>query len=75
MTQLAVSVVQVRVLDGKPFRDFVERVQDFIGEYAWHTRECAAIDIDGQWRLDSPACNCGYEDALAALSQEVEVEP
>jgi hypothetical protein len=60
--------VEVRITDVPAFREFVERVQNFIQEYAWHTRDCAAIDADGEWHLaTSPPCTCGYDEALAAL--------
>jgi hypothetical protein len=57
----------VSVLDAPAFHEFVVRVKDFIDEYAWHSRLCAAIDADGEWRTGNPACDCGYDEAFAAL--------
>ncbi len=60
--------VRVRVLDTQEFKDFLERAREFIDEYAWHRRDCAAIDADGEWRKGNAACDCGYDEALAALA-------
>lgn len=60
--------VDVRVADAPAFVAFLQRVRDFVDEYAWHTRSCAAIDADGEWRRGNPACDCGYDEALAQLA-------
>ncbi len=61
--------VKVSVMDTQEFKAFLARVEAFIQEYAWHTRDCAAIDADGEWRLgSSPACSCGYDAAREALA-------
>ena len=59
--------VTVSVLDTEAFREFVRRVNDFVQEYAWHLRDCAAVDADGEWHLGNPPCSCGYEEDLAGL--------
>ena len=61
------ATFNVRVTDMEAFRSFLERVRDFINEYAWHDRNCAAVDADGEWRQGNPPCDCGYDEALAAL--------
>jgi len=61
------ATFRVSVLDTEVFQEFVGRVRDFIDEYAWHARSCAAIDADGEWRRGNPECDCGYEEALAEL--------
>lgn len=59
--------IEVSAFDLPEFRSFLERVRDFITEYAWHDRGCAATDADGEWHRGKPACTCGYDEALAAL--------
>jgi hypothetical protein len=59
--------VEINVMDVPVMREFLQRVEDFIQEYAWHSRDCAAIDADGSWHRGNPACDCGYDDARAAL--------
>lgn len=61
--------VTVRVTEMEALRSFLERVRDFINEYAWHDRNCAAIDADGEWRRGNPPCDCGYDEALAAIQK------
>ena len=61
--------VQVKIADLPAFKAFLERVEEFVSEYAWHTRDCASIDADGEWRFDSPPCSCGYDQALAAMTE------
>jgi hypothetical protein len=53
------ATVTVRFSDLQIFHDLI----DFIDEYAWHLRECAAIDADGDWRAGNDPCNCGYDRA------------
>lgn len=62
-----VAKVDVRVMDQPEFLAFVERVKDFIAEYAWHGRECVSIDADGNWRRGNRPCSCGYDEALSSL--------
>lgn len=59
----------VRILDSDAFRDALERIEAFISEYAWHARGCAAVDADGEWHRGNPPCDCGYDEALASLTQ------
>lgn len=59
-----ITRVEISVLDTHAFRAFVQRVDDFIQEYAWHTRDCAAVDSDGEWHQGNASCDCGYEDAM-----------
>lgn len=64
--------VEVKVADLPWFREFLSRVEDFIGAYAWHDRSCAAIDADGEWRIGNPDCTCGYAEELLALTKITE---
>jgi hypothetical protein len=66
--------VDLRVTDLPVFREWLETVRDFINEYAWHTRECASIDADGEWRRGNPSCTCGYDEALTTIQQGVSTE-
>jgi hypothetical protein len=56
--------VTVRVTD----MDVFKRLLDFLHEYADHTRDCAAYDVDGEW-MRRP-CTCGFDDAIAAIRGE-----
>jgi hypothetical protein len=67
MPRLEPLEVQVKIADMAAFREFVERVKDFISEYAWHTRDCVAIDGDGQWHVGNKPCSCGYDETLERL--------
>jgi hypothetical protein len=60
-------VVEVRLLDLPGFEAFLRRVKSFVDEYAWHRRDCAAVDLDGEWRPSNSPCDCGYDEALAGL--------
>jgi len=55
--------VTVRVADTEQF----QRLLDFAQEYAWHRRECAAVDADGEWHKGNPECDCGYDEDLARV--------
>lgn len=55
--------VNVRVTDTAEFREFVEATREFMRDYAWHVRSCAAIDADGEWRIGNLPCDCGFEEA------------
>lgn len=48
----------------------LESVGEIVGEYAYHHRECRAIDHDGEWHTGNPPCSCGYDEAVAALGAE-----
>lgn len=61
------AVVEVKVADLPEFKAFLSRVEDFIEEYAWHDRTCAAIDGDGEWHRGNAPCSCGYDEAKANL--------
>ncbi len=65
-------VTGVRVMDTAAFHEFLERLRAFVDEYAWHTRDCAAIDADGEWRPGNAACDCEYDAALARLAGTVD---
>lgn len=39
--------IDVRILDQPEFRAFLERLNDFITEYAWYNRDCLSVDMDG----------------------------
>ncbi len=44
-------------------------ITDLIDEYAWHKRNCASVDDDGELLgLRSLACDCGYDEALDTLN-------
>lgn len=59
--------IEIRVMGLPVLHSFVGRVQDFIQEYAWHDRDCAAVDADGEWHRGNKSCSCGFDEALAAL--------
>ncbi|HEY1249173.1 MAG TPA: hypothetical protein VGE97_09310 [Nitrososphaera sp.] len=59
--------VNVNVMNIDLMRKFIGRVEDFIRDYAWHTRDCTAIDLDGEWHKGNPPCTCGYDDAREKL--------
>jgi hypothetical protein len=65
------TTVEIRIADLPWFHEFLERLREFVAEYCWHDRSCAAVDADGDWRLGNPACSCGYTEALAALIGEL----
>lgn len=45
----------------------VRRLRDVVDEYAWHSRTCSAINADGEWHQGAKPCDCGYDEAIAAL--------
>ena len=63
------AMVEVKIADLDVFKAFVERIEEFVTEYAWHNRWCAAIDADGDWHRGNPACTCGYDEARATLTE------
>ena len=65
---MAKASIDVNVLGLPAFHAFVERVHEFITEYAWHSRNCAAVDLDGEWHIGNPSCDCGYDEVLATLT-------
>jgi hypothetical protein len=42
---------------------FQSVIEEFIFEYAWHARNCAAINADGEWHKGNPECDCGFDKA------------
>jgi hypothetical protein len=60
--------ITVSVLDTAEFAAFVERVRDFVDEYATHHRNCAAVDADGDWCTGNLPCDCGYDESLSGLA-------
>ena len=61
------TTVEIHVADAPVMVEFVHQVRDFIDTYASHTRSCAATYSNGQRREGNPPCDCGYDQALAAL--------
>lgn len=61
--------IEVKIADLSEFRAFVSRVEEFVTEYAWHSRDCAAIDYDGEWHIGNPECTCGYDEARDKLTE------
>lgn len=64
-TKVDADVVDDLEADGS----FLERLADFIADYAWHDlTTCDAVDADGVWRKGNQACTCGYDESLASLA-------